>query len=382
MAILFHQDAASQVIGVAAQAGQRRLQDPDPSSLAQSPVRDLMLWGGEEYLRGLNRQAVQRFRKLLEMIDFEACIGVPVPADGRVEHALFLFDSRADALSRDYLRDAHMTATLIGIALESQTLETRIHRQSPFLLKGQLAAGFGHDVYNKMSALELQVRNLKAGCASVAGCASAPAQASAKERADLVAEVDDLLARTLDLKGTVGVFRELMQAENRAEIDVNVAVRRSIGLMDADLRRQRVHFEAELAAGLPPVAGSPARLQQVFLNLMLNAIQQMEIKKRAWPEGRLRLCVSTGMATDDEGWLWVRFEDNGPGIHRCLWDRIFDLGFSTRPWGTGMGLFIARSLTQSMGGRITVERSLVPARTAFRIDLPAGSQASDEESGS
>jgi two-component system sensor histidine kinase FlrB len=67
----------------------------------------------------------------------------------------------------------------------------------------------------------------------------------------------------------------------------------------------------------------------------------------------------------------ARFSDTGPGIHRQLWEKIFALGFTTRAGGSGLGLYIARSLMGSMGGRIVLEESLVPLGTTFLVELPA-----------
>lgn len=67
----------------------------------------------------------------------------------------------------------------------------------------------------------------------------------------------------------------------------------------------------------------------------------------------------------------LRFTDRGPGIHRQLWEKIFELGFSTRPSGSGLGLLTARSLVEPLGGRICVERSVVPISTTFLVELRA-----------
>jgi len=116
------------------------------------------------------------------------------------------------------------------------------------------------------------------------------------------------------------------------------------------------------------VIGSNIGLQQVFLNLMLNAVQQMERQ----PDGRRALEIATvHEAGDGTRLVKVRFSDSGPGIHRQLWDKIFALGFTTRPGGSGLGLYIAKSLVESMGGRISVEESLVPLGTTFSVEVPA-----------
>jgi signal transduction histidine kinase len=66
----------------------------------------------------------------------------------------------------------------------------------------------------------------------------------------------------------------------------------------------------------------------------------------------------------------IRFSDNGPGIHGQHVDRLGELGFSTKKGGTGLGLFISRGLTESLGGRIRVEETAILVGTTFLVELP------------
>ena len=370
---LFRLDPRSQQVSVAAQFGTIPMNHSALYALSASPVKDLIVEGGQVFEAGLSAHARRRFQKLLDVVEFEACIGVPVSAAGRVEHALFLFHRQPDAFSRYRVRDAQAMASLLGVALESEAFEARIRTAGPFLLSGQLAAGFGHDVYNKMSALELQVRNLQSKCGSLLDTPQSRDGDATLNRKDLAQDVDTLLARTLDLKETADAFRQLMQAEDQVSLQVNRVAERAVGLLQTIARRERVCLETDLTPRLQPIVGSPMRLQQVFLNVMLNAIQHMRLKRQQWQESSSdwpNLVVRTGFEVGEEGVVWVRFEDAGPGIHAQLWDSIFDMGFSTRPGGTGLGLFFARSLVESMGGSIFVERSVIPIGTVFRVDLP------------
>ena len=137
----------------------------------------------------------------------------------------------------------------------------------------------------------------------------------------------------------------------------------------ADKAKVKIHLN--LAANLPMAAGGSIRLQQVFLNLMLNAVQQIEGKA----DGRRALAISTACPDDECPWVQIRFSDTGPGIHQQILRKIFDLGFTTRTGGSGLGLYIARSLIESMGGHIMVEKSLVPIGATFLVSLRAAGPA-------
>jgi signal transduction histidine kinase/predicted RNA-binding protein with RPS1 domain/ActR/RegA family two-component response regulator len=364
--LVFHLDPDSQQVSIVAQAGELPLNQGIMYILRESPVKDVIREHGEVFETYVSFRTRRRFEKLLALLSFESCVGVPISAGGEVHHALFLFHRKPDAFSIYRLRDARAMAMLFGVALESQALERCIRSASPIFLSGQLAAGLGHEVYNKMSGLEIQVRNLRADCERL-GAASEPF-----DLADLSRATDQLLDVALDLKDTVKLFQELIQAECERAVDVNEVLQRAVQLLRPTSRRHRVRINLDLAPDLAPITGSAVRLQQVFANLMLNAVQQIAHKMERWTDGRGTLLVTSTRETAGERPIQVRFADNGPGIHHQLWESVFALGFSTRPGGTGLGLFIARSLVESMGGRVVVERSVVPIGTTFLVELPEG----------
>jgi len=371
--IVFHLDPDSQQVSIVVQVGRIPLNREAIYALNKSPVKDVIQEQHKVFERHVSLHAQSRFSNLRALLPFESCLGVPIFAEGKVEYALFLFHRQPEAFSRYRLRDAQAMAMLFSVALENQALERRIRELSPFLLSGHLAAGFGHEVYNKMSGLEIQLRNLRADGKRLAR--------EAEERSpepgrltELNQAIEQLLGTALDLKETVELFRELLRAEQSERVDVNEVIRRAAQLLRPTARRHRMSIELDLASDLPPIIGSAVRLQQVFFNLMLNAVQHTARKMTQWLDGRGVLRVSTTWAAEEERPVQVRFADNGPGIHRQWWETIFALGFSSQPGGTGLGLFIARSLVESMGGQVVVERSVIPIGTTFRVELPGSVQ--------
>ena len=129
----------------------------------------------------------------------------------------------------------------------------------------------------------------------------------------------------------------------REAVDVNELIREISLLLKNDIRRNSVTVRLELAENLPEIAGDRVQLEQVLMNLMLNAIEAMHDAK-----GDLTI---TSQSTDD-GHLSISVSDTGVGIPADKIDHIFDTFFTTKPQGTGMGLAISRSIVESHDGRL------------------------------
>jgi signal transduction histidine kinase len=119
----------------------------------------------------------------------------------------------------------------------------------------------------------------------------------------------------------------------------------------------------ELAEGLPRVQGDRVQLQQVMLNLMINALEAMSELKA----GERMLLILTGRTDENE--LCVTVQDSGPGLAAGNPEGLFEAFFTTKPDGLGMGLPICRSIVQSHGGRLWVTPN-VPAGARFHFTLP------------
>jgi len=148
-------------------------------------------------------------------------------------------------------------------------------------------------------------------------------------------------------------------------LDVAAAIEDAARLVQHELARGHVELHLDLDPHLPVVHGDRIQLQQVLVNLMINASQAM-----AAQPGRRRLVVA-GTAMGDAG-LDITVADTGPGIAPEDLERLFDPFFTTRPQGMGMGLAICRTIAEAHGGRLTVESE--PGRGAtFRLWLSAAS---------
>ena len=372
LGIVFRIDPVSQTVTILARNGVLTVNEAVLQDLLISPVKDVI---HERIAVHDNHASVvwDKYRKLEALVAFDSCIGIPLEAWGEVNHALFLFHRQPDAFNIYRVRDAQAVANLCAAAIERDMLDTRLHATAGLLLSGQLAAVLGHEISNRMSGLEFGLQNLLTDCGQLQSEVQDLAQS--KQYVTLHRELESLISAHDDLKRTVISFQQLMRAGDVGQVDLNAILRAAETLVVPFARRHSIRIVADLGANLPVVRGNAIRVQQVFLNLMLNAIQQMTLNPQLGKVLELETVLEHGGAEADA--IVTRITDHGPGIHRALWEKVFELGFTTRQGGSGLGLYIARTLVESMGGTIYVAQSLMCLGTTFAVCLPVAPAKED-----
>ncbi len=167
-------------------------------------------------------------------------------------------------------------------------------------------------------------------------------------------------------------LRALFQKEGAAagSVDLNEAAREVLALSWSELQRDRVAVQEDLAADLPPVTGDRVQLQQVILNLLLNALEAMS----GVDDRPRRLMISTGRDGGDHVRLTV--QDSGTGFDPRDLDRLFEAFYTTKAGGMGMGLSISRSIIESHEGRLWAAPNEGPG-AAFSFSIPRGPSRTD-----
>jgi signal transduction histidine kinase len=145
-------------------------------------------------------------------------------------------------------------------------------------------------------------------------------------------------------------------------IEVNKVILSVLDLVRVELQKNRIELRVQLEEGLPTVTGSEVQLQQVVLNLVMNAKDAMQSASR-----QRGLLITSERSGPDL--VQVSIEDSGTGISASDMQTIFRSMFTTKPHGMGMGLSICRSIVEAHGGRIWVASS-GEAGTVFRFSLP------------
>jgi C4-dicarboxylate-specific signal transduction histidine kinase len=220
---------------------------------------------------------------------------------------------------------------------------------------GQLTASITHEVNQPLAAMR---NNLTAALIFLD-----------RTPPDLV-EVREALTCAVkdnDRAGTVvGRIRALMQKEptRTDSVNVNEAVCEVIELTYGEALKNGVSARTKLADGLPVIQGDRVQLQQVILNLILNAVQAMG----AVADGTREVLITTSQTDPNEVCLGV--QDTGPGLSAETLPRLFEPFYTTKPGGMGMGLAICRSIIEAHGGRLWATRC-EPQGALFQFTIPA-----------
>jgi PAS domain S-box-containing protein len=182
-------------------------------------------------------------------------------------------------------------------------------------------------------------------------------------------EVDDalsLIVKEGNRAGeVVGRVRALIKKApaRRDAVEINEAILEVIALTRTEAANNSVSVRTQLAEGLPRVQGDRVQLQQVLLNLIINAIEAM----RDVGEGDRELLISSRNEPDG---VSVEVRDSGPGFAPADLDRVFEAFYSTKPSGMGLGLSICRSIIEAHNGRLWASPNM-PRGAIFRFIAPA-----------
>ena len=169
-------------------------------------------------------------------------------------------------------------------------------------------------------------------------------------------------------RDVIGRIRELVRKTppRKDGVDINEAIREVVELTRGEAVKTGVAVRVDLPDGLPFIHGDRVQLQQVMLNLIINAVEAIG----GVGDGPRELQISAGQ--DEAGGVFVVVTDTGPGLAPADHERLFEAFYTTKPGGLGMGLSICRSIIESHGGRLWAEAN-EPRGTRFKFLVPGQS---------
>jgi signal transduction histidine kinase len=251
-------------------------------------------------------------------------------------------------------------ANQAALAIENAMVFEELRANEAYMIQseklaslGQLASGMAHEIHNPLTIIsgeaQLYLERFKGQNDKVDAVLK-----SIIEECQRAADITRRILRFAKPAPIVGRLAELLP------VDLKVVLEESLTLARYQVRMDRVECVVTIPSELPKVRGNQNQLQEVLLNLILNACQAMGEKG-----GRLMLSASSTNGTS----VAITVADTGPGIPSNKLGKIFDPFFTTKQSGTGLGLFVSQRIVQSHGGVLEVD-SAEGRGTSFTIRLP------------
>ena len=285
---------------------------------------------------------------------------VPVHVDGRIIAVLNAESHQLAAFTRNDLRLFEAIAAQLGTVMknvqlfEAEREQRRLVEQSQAQLvqseklaaTGRLSASLAHEINNPLQAIHNSLQLVLAF------------PLEPEEEREYLELADEEVGRLVDIVTRILEFARPSRREKQPT-EVNDAIEKTLALTGKYFQHRHITLRRDLSSGLPSIAAVPGELEQVFLNILLNAVDAM-------PDGGT-LHVSSCLMENDH--LEVSFSDSGVGIPPEHLGRIFEPFFSTKEGGTGLGLSISYGVIEQHGGEITVQ-SAIGEGTTFTVWLP------------
>ena len=294
------------------------------------------------------------------MRKLEAKLIVPSFSDDRLLAFLVLGAKRSgEGYTTDDIALFSGLANQAALAIENALYFEELRNNEAYMIQseklaslGQLASGMAHEIHNPLTIIsgeaQLYLERFKGQDATVDG---------------VLKSIIEECQRAADITRRILRFAKPAPTDF-VPLDLKTTVEESLTLACYQVRMEKVESAVNMPADLPRVKGNQNQLQEVVLNLILNACQAMGEQG-----GKLELRASASNGSLVE----LQVEDTGPGIPSGKLMKIFDPFYTTKPTGTGLGLFVSQRIVKAHGGTIDVA-STEGKGTCFTIQLPVWKQ--------
>jgi len=369
-AAILEADSSQKLAHITAFAPQLKPEIAEQSldGLYYSPLHEVVE-AGSKFRSTRRHNHDSRFRCFFPLLSYKACYGTPLVMPGFVlRYALFLMDEKRETFHEQIVDDVEVTAAFIRVALERTLLLDVMYRYEERYAHGQLLGSLVHELRTKINALEVRTGEI---------------QTNLLRRADLAQKAtDEIRLINSELRDLVDSYSRVARGEFDS-VNINDLVRKIGRQLEMSAKEAGVTIQFDLQPNLPPANAIQSRLEQVVLNIVLNAVQQIQLQAKTMAKVRINesdrcailqagiICVRTTCAGSDRSSpICIEVLDTGPGIHSVLQERIFLLDTTTRETGHGLGLFISRNLMDAMGGSLALVDSIMFVGTLFVIEIP------------
>lgn len=354
-----------------APGSEEKAQEQIPRSVEQeldiSPIGDVIRQRRYLAVADVQRQE-RRFKHLLEVMPAGSFAGIALSYSDHSEYGLFLIGDQPNQLSLATEERLASAAQLIGHAIAEERLDQVITENQGLLLTGFLSDSLLHEIKNEVQALD-DYSSVQVLLSQTKGGLNKLKDNQALELKRSVLGIQAVANRLGEL---ILLFRNLAGRPPDRTIDVNRAIESLSQTVKPFAETKDVTIVTELDPGMPLLRVNPKLIDQPLLNIMINGVEQLG---RGGSQFR-RLEIESVYNEGEEYPVQILIRDNGRGIHTVQRDKIFDLFFTTKESGTGLGLYISKYFVEQLGGRLRLNKSVMFSGTEFAVELPPGAIAS------
>jgi signal transduction histidine kinase len=347
---------------LAADSAESGWEDAPPIKARDSVVGPVIRKGRALAIESLRERRPFWSGHLGEVQPVRSLLAVPVIAQDVVQAVLVVLFTEERPFSATEKQLLELLGNQASVALEDArseeriaAMETSMHRVERISLLGTLAAEIAHEIRNPVTIINLLLHSV---------------QEETRENPQVCTDLAIVREKLERIERIVD--QTLNMARNKdpelERLDINELIRDVLLFMNYKFAKAGIEVKASLSASIPPLMLDRGQVQQVLLNLIMNALEAMQ------PGGRLTIrttvCEEDGLGTC----LQVSVADTGRGIAREHLPHLFDPFYTTRSNGTGLGLFVSNKLVASHGGELRV-RTRENKGTTFTVLLPLGASA-------
>ncbi|MEA3560694.1 MAG: ATP-binding protein, partial [Candidatus Omnitrophota bacterium] len=285
--------------------------------------------------------------KELKKIDLE--IYIPLTLENSLLGIMALGEKGSgEVFSQQDIDILEPIAHQLALCVSYKRLESQVVHTDKLTSLGTLAAGMAHEIRNPLSSIQIFAQLL-------------PEKYNDKDFRDNFSKiVTDDTGRISKIIDSIMALAKSGPA-SFSQYQISEIIDEALVLLSAELKEHGIGIVKKYKNRVLQIKGDKEELKQVFLNLLLNAVQSMADKK----DGRIIISTS-----NDKDFIRVEIVDNGPGIEQRILNRLFDPFFTTKHKGTGLGLAISRRIIEEHKGAIKVKSKLGKG-SVFWVDLPA-----------
>lgn len=309
-------------------------------------------------VQDVRRHPEFRYSRLARREGLVSLLSVPMIYQERVIGVLNAYTGKEHLFSSEEVELLATLASQSAIAIENARLyesvvlaEEKIRQSERLLLLGEMAAEVAHEIRNPLTVIRMLAHSVRE---------SLPKEDQRSRDLLLIEQKIGQMARLVEQ-----ILEMTRQKESHYEpVALNTVVEDTLELFKHRLGRQKVRVVTKWGNGVPPILGDKGQLEQMIINLILNASQSM-------PEGgQLTIRTGTRRKKSQGKIVWISMEDTGCGIPQERIEEIFKPFVSFRSGGIGLGLAVVQRIVKQHGGKITVE-NIPTGGTRFTVEFPA-----------